>query len=491
MALLFTKTEAQVRLWSRSEAHAAELARRRINDRHLPGIRIPDQIRICGCASEVMDGAELVVAAVPTAFLRSTLAGLSGRVPAVIPFLSVVKGIENGTFARPSQIIVETLGARSVAVLSGPSHAEELARGLPASVVVAGIDERLNQTVRETSEPRIVPRLHQPRRARGRAGRGLEKHPGNRRGDLRRPGFGDNAKAALLTRGLVEIARLGSTLGAQQATFYGLAGVGDLITTCYSPYGRNRAVGERIGRGETLEEVLAGMVNVAEGVPTTRSVHELARSCGVEMPITAELYQVLFEGKRPSVRRDRPDGPTSQSRVGCYELCCLHECAHRLQGMGRSLRRPGRRPPVVDRSQRGDRARAPCGFHPEHEAFWLYPTHVHQAEQGLRDIGTGVGSEPQAPTDPVSIRALAVVECVWNLRSEDKLPALAPFHYWTDETLRTRYRYRQPGLWVLGVRMFRQEEPWSLTPTAEQLGCKSWVILSSPVFHSSAPARPR
>ena len=130
--------------------------------------------------------------------------------------------------------------------------------------------------------------------------------------------------------------------------------------------------------------------------------------------------------------------------------------------------------------RKGGIREGPCGFHPEHQAFWLYPTYVYQAQQGLRDIGTGVGSEPQAPTDPVSIRALAVVECVWNLRSEDKLPALAPFHYWTDETLRTRYRYRQPGLWVLGVRMFRQEEPWSLTPTAAQLGCKSWVILSSP-----------
>ena len=111
--------------------------------------------------------------------------------------------------------------------------------------------------------------------------------------------FGDNGKAALLTRGLVEIARLGVHLGARLETFYGLAGVGDVVTTCYSPYGRNRSVGERIGRGEAIEHVLANMVNVAEGVPTTRSVHSLARERGVEMPITAELYQVLFEGKSP------------------------------------------------------------------------------------------------------------------------------------------------------------------------------------------------
>ena len=120
--------------------------------------------------------------------------------------------------------------------------------------------------------------------------------------------------------------------------------------------------------------------------------------------------------------------------------------------------------------RKGGIREGPCGFHPEHQAFWLYPTYVYQAQQGLRDIGTGVGSEPQAPTDPVSIRALAVVECVWNLRSEDKLPALAPFHYWTDETLRTRYRYRQPGLWVLGVPCLDRKSPGRLLRPR-----RSWV----------------
>jgi glycerol-3-phosphate dehydrogenase (NAD(P)+) len=112
-------------------------------------------------------------------------------------------------------------------------------------------------------------------------------------------GFGDNAKAALLTRGLVEISRFGVALGGELSTFFGLAGVGDMATTCYSPFGRNRAVGERIGRGERLDEILGSMVNVAEGVPTTRSVHDLARQREIEMPITDELYQVLFEGKSP------------------------------------------------------------------------------------------------------------------------------------------------------------------------------------------------
>ena len=149
LALLFGKTGARVRLWSRSESHASELARRRINDRYLPGVRIPEGTLVTACAREAMDGADLIVAAVPSSFLRSILTAISDRVPAGIPFLSVVKGIENGTFDRPSQIIVETLAERPVAVLSGPSHAEEIARGLPALVVVAGSSLELNQAVQE------------------------------------------------------------------------------------------------------------------------------------------------------------------------------------------------------------------------------------------------------------------------------------------------------------------------------------------------------
>ena len=138
---------------------------------------------------------------------------------------------------------------------------------------------------------------------------------GSPRGSATGLAIGDNGKAALLTRGLVEIARLGVHLGARLETFYGLAGVGDVVTTCYSPYGRNRSVGERIGRGEAIEDVLANMVNVAEGVPTTRSVHSLARERGVEMPITSELYQVLFEGKSPQVGRRRFDGASPQGGI--------------------------------------------------------------------------------------------------------------------------------------------------------------------------------
>jgi glycerol-3-phosphate dehydrogenase (NAD(P)+) len=299
LAMLFGKAGTDVRLWSRDCDYAERFARSRINERHLPGIEVARSVRITAEIDEAVDGSDLIVAAVPTSYLRTALARLAPSLPGGVPVLSVVKGIEYGTFARPSQIVLELLGQRSIAVLSGPSHAEELARGLPASVVVAGNDDGLNGWIRDELSREMF-RVYTSRDALGVELAGALKNIlGIAAGICDGLGSGDNAKAALLTRGLVEVARLGVDLGARQETFYGLAGVGDVITTCYSPYGRNRSVGERIGRGETLENVLGQMVNVAEGVPTTRSVRDLAIKRGVEMPITSQLYQVLFEGKTP------------------------------------------------------------------------------------------------------------------------------------------------------------------------------------------------
>jgi glycerol-3-phosphate dehydrogenase (NAD(P)+) len=299
LTVLLARPGAEVRLWSRDPEHARDLADTRSNRRHLPGITIPESVQISSRASDIAGGADLLVAAIPTSYLRATLERLSAEIPPFVPVLSVIKGIEYGTFARPSQIIEQALGPRPVAVLSGPSHAEELARGLPASLVVSGADRELTVAVRDALTLDML-RVYTSTDALGvELGGALKNILGIAAGICDGLRFGDNAKAALLTRGLVEIARLGVHLGARLETFYGLAGVGDVVTTCYSPYGRNRAVGERIGMGESLEQVLAGMVDVAEGVPTTRSVHWLARQRAVDMPITAELYRVLFERKSP------------------------------------------------------------------------------------------------------------------------------------------------------------------------------------------------
>jgi glycerol-3-phosphate dehydrogenase (NAD(P)+) len=216
-----------------------------------------------------------------------------------VPFVSVVKGIENETFARPSEIIVEELRPRPVAVLSGPSHAEEIARGLPASVVVAGEDAELCERVQMSLGGDMF-RIYTSSDLTGVELAGALKNIlGIAAGICDGLGFGDNAKAALLTRGLVEMARFAASRGGRPETFRGLAGVGDVITTCFSRFGRNRAVGEQVGRGVPLAEVLAAMRDVAEGVPTTRSVAALAQRLGVDMPITREVHDVLFEGKDP------------------------------------------------------------------------------------------------------------------------------------------------------------------------------------------------
>jgi glycerol-3-phosphate dehydrogenase (NAD(P)+) len=299
LALLFARRGRTPVLWARDPAQAAAIREARENARHLPGVRLPDEVSICESVAEATAGAALIVAAVPSAYLRATLRAQAAGVPAGVPVLSVIKGIENETFARPSRIILEELGTRPVAILSGPSHAEEIARGLPASVVVAGDDSGLCERVQIALNGDWF-RVYTSGDALGVELAGALKNIlGIAAGICDGLGFGDNAKAALLTRGLVEMARFAAGQGGRPETFRGLAGVGDVITTCFSRFGRNRAVGEAVGRGVPLAEVLAGMRDVAEGVPTTRSVAALARRLGVDMPITGEVHDVLFEGKDP------------------------------------------------------------------------------------------------------------------------------------------------------------------------------------------------
>jgi glycerol-3-phosphate dehydrogenase (NAD(P)+) len=211
----------------------------------------------------------------------------------------VIKGLENETFLRPSQIIEETIGSRAVVALTGPSHAEEIARRLPASVVAASGDVALAKRVQEMFTTDRFRVYTNPDLIGAELAGALKNIIGIAAGICDGLGYGDNAKSALMTRGIVEISRFGVALGAEAETFAGLAGIGDLITTCISPYGRNRMVGERLGKGESLDQILSTMDAVAEGVSTTRAVHDLAEQKGIEMPITAQVYQVLFENKSP------------------------------------------------------------------------------------------------------------------------------------------------------------------------------------------------
>lgn len=298
-AVLLAQNPAhRVRLWSAHPDNAAKIRASRENERLLPGVEIPDSVEVTGDESEAVADADLWVSAIPTAYLRGTLARFTGLRKADAPVVSLTKGVEVATFRRPSEIIGELLKTESVVVLSGPSHAEEVARGMPTSVVVAAADWGLAARAQHhfgtdrfrvyTSGDLIGVEL---------AG-ALKNVIGVAAGVCDGLGFGDNAKAALLTRGLVEMTRFGVAHGAEPATFHGLAGTGDLITTCFSPHGRNRRVGYRLGKGEPLADVLAGP-QVAEGVLTSKSVYERATRSGIDAPIMTRVYQLLHEGKPP------------------------------------------------------------------------------------------------------------------------------------------------------------------------------------------------
>jgi glycerol-3-phosphate dehydrogenase (NAD(P)+) len=275
------------------------MERTRANPRFLPGVRLPPGLVVTGDAAEAFDGAVLVVSAVPTQFVRATWTGLAPALPRGVPLVSVSKGIEVATLEFPSRILAETAGPRRLAVLSGPSHAEEVARGLPAAVVAASRSPALARSVQALFGTDRF-RVYRLADVTGVEFAGAAKNVvAIAAGICDGLGLGDSAKAALITRGAVEIARLGRALGARPATFYGLAGIGDLIVTCDSRHGRNRAVGERLGRGESLEAILGGMAMVAEGVSTARALVRLTRRLGVEMPIATEVARVLFRGKDP------------------------------------------------------------------------------------------------------------------------------------------------------------------------------------------------
>jgi glycerol-3-phosphate dehydrogenase (NAD(P)+) len=297
--LLAEHADQTVSIWARNADYARDIDVHRENRRLLPGVQIPDTIEITADIDAALANSDYLVAAIPTKFLREALTSLKPSLTASRPVISVIKGIEVGTFMRPSEIIADVLEERAVVALGGPSHAEEIARRLPASVVAASEDVGLAKEVQQLfSTDRF--RVYTNRDILGVELAGALKNViAIAAGICDGLKYGDNAKSALMTRGLVEMTRFGVALGAEPLTFSGLAGMGDLIATCDSNHSRNRHVGERLGRGESLEEILNEMNAVAEGVTTTQSVHALALEQGIEMPITREVYRVLVEGKSP------------------------------------------------------------------------------------------------------------------------------------------------------------------------------------------------
>ena len=303
-AIMLAENGHRTRLWSAFPEAARDLARLRENRRFLPGFHLPDGLEIAGDDDQALRDCGLAVSAVPTQFMRSVWTRLKPYCDKHLPICSVAKGIENRTLLRPTQILQDVLDSkeatRPIAALSGPSIAPEIARKLPATVTVASKQRDLAATVQRLLN-RPYFRIYTNNDMVGVELAGATKNViAIAAGILDGLSAGDNAKAALLTRGLVEISRLGMKLGAKSATFAGLAGMGDLVTTCFSPIGRNRSFGEAVGRGMSVESALAAVKGVVEGVPTTQSVVELAKGAGVQMPITQAVHDVIFAGSKPS-----------------------------------------------------------------------------------------------------------------------------------------------------------------------------------------------
>jgi glycerol-3-phosphate dehydrogenase (NAD(P)+) len=301
-SILLTTGDHAVTIWGAFERSIEALLQDRENRKLLPGVKVPANVRLTANDGEAFEGTNLIVCAVPTQYIRGVFERLRGHIPRDVPIVSVSKGIETTTLLRPTQVIKDALhggvarGA-GLCALSGPNIAGELARYLPGTAVAASDDEGLAQRVQAAFSTQWL-RVYTNDDVIGVELAGATKNViALAAGMLDGLGAGNNAKAALVTRGLVEITRLGVAMGAKEGTFHGLAGVGDLITTCVSPEGRNRSVGEQLGKGRKLDDILGSMKSVAEGVSTTRAVLELARRHRVEMPITESVHAVLFEGR--------------------------------------------------------------------------------------------------------------------------------------------------------------------------------------------------
>ncbi len=302
IARLLSQNGHSVRIWEHHPDEYQLLVKHRTHPKKLPQCELDPSVVITNDLVEAVRHHDLIVSAVPAQFLRSVLHRLrkSGSAPEGI--VNLAKGIETRTLKRMSEVIGEVVDVAEdrVVSLSGPSHAEEVALDMPTTVVAAGLAENFVADIQATfSGPHF--RVYNSCDLIGvELGGALKNIIAIAAGICAGLEMGDNTFGALLTRGLAEITRLGEAMGADPLTFAGLSGVGDLVTTCVSRHSRNRQVGERIGRGESLQTILETMTMIAEGVETTRSGYELAKLHQVEMPITRQVHQVLFEEQAPA-----------------------------------------------------------------------------------------------------------------------------------------------------------------------------------------------
>ena len=297
LAVLLGEKGFDVKLWARREELANEIESKKENVQYLPGIKIPDTVIAEHSLKNALNSSEIIIIAIPSEFLRNSIKEIKPYFKSQI-IVSVTKGLEHHTCKRMSQVIEEELGRAKIAVLSGPNHAEEVSIKMPTASVIASKDKKACKIVSETLATPYF-KLYQLNDVAGVEICGALKNiSAIATGVVDGLGFGDNAKASIITLGLMEINNFGRHFGAKRGTVYGLAGVGDLIATCTSRHSRNRFAGQELAKGRTIEEIKKEMHGmVAEGIPTTKAVHEYSRQHKIEMPLTQQAYEVLFENK--------------------------------------------------------------------------------------------------------------------------------------------------------------------------------------------------
>jgi glycerol-3-phosphate dehydrogenase (NAD(P)+) len=299
LAILLAERGIAVHLWGYHPEQVEKLRATRTNERHLPGVMLPDGVMPTHDLRECAE-ADAILFVTPSKGVRDVAERFAEvRPPGAVPLVSCTKGIEHATGLRMTQVLHEYFPAHPIGALSGPTHAEEVARGMPTAAVLAFADLAVAELIQPMlSTPRF--RTYTSDDVAGvELGGALKNIYAIAAGISDGLCFGDNSKAAIETRALVELVRVGVVLGGRRETFYGLSGMGDLMVTCFSRHSRNRGLGERLGRGEALDQILGQVCGVAEGVPTTRSAFECARKAGVSTPIIDQVHAMLFEGKPP------------------------------------------------------------------------------------------------------------------------------------------------------------------------------------------------
>lgn len=298
LAVVNARRKNEVLLWSAFPDYAKVIQEKRENIKFLPEVPLPPELKISADLNDALAFGEIIVLAIPTQFLRNILYKIKDMPRDKKIFVSVSKGIEKRTSLRPSEIIQSVLGKSTpIVVLSGPSHAEEVARNIPTLVVVASANHNDAAKVQNAFMDTFFRIYVQTDVVGVELGGALKNVIAIAAGVSDGLKFGDNTKSGLISRGLFEMTRLGVRLGANPNTFFGLSGLGDLVTTCFSQHGRNLRVGRELGEGKKIEEVLKGMEMVAEGVDSAEALHELCKKIGLELPIMSEVYNICFKGK--------------------------------------------------------------------------------------------------------------------------------------------------------------------------------------------------